>query len=328
MPAASVTGPMRSAVSRADSGSVVDSPNRVWPGATRSMSVPRASSSASRSARLDAEIPTTATIAAMPMAIPSAVSAVRSGRDRSPIVPTRSRSRPCMPARREPSAARCTPSRRRDVVDDPAVEQGDPPGGAGRDLAVVGDQDDRPPARVEVGEQPDDGLARAAVEVARSARRRARSPGHRPAPGRWRHAGARRRTARRDGGRRARRARRRPAPRRRRARRRRLGTPAYSSPSATFSSADSPSTRWNCWKTNPIRRPRTAARRASRSALDVVTVDAHGARRRSLQGADDVDQRRLAGSGRSDDDDELAGHAPSGRCRRGRAPAGSRSSAW
>ena len=29
MPAASVTGPMRSAVSRADSGSVVDSPNRV-----------------------------------------------------------------------------------------------------------------------------------------------------------------------------------------------------------------------------------------------------------------------------------------------------------
>ena len=39
--------------------------------------VPSSSSWASRSARLDAEMPTTATIAAMPMAMPSAVSTVR-----------------------------------------------------------------------------------------------------------------------------------------------------------------------------------------------------------------------------------------------------------
>ena len=48
IPAASVTGPMRSAVARADSGRVTDSPNGVWPGATRSRSVPSSSSSASR----------------------------------------------------------------------------------------------------------------------------------------------------------------------------------------------------------------------------------------------------------------------------------------
>lgn len=89
IPAASATGPIRRAVSRADSGSVTSSPRVVCPGATRNRSVPSASSSATRSARLDAEIPTTATIAAMPMATPSAVSEVRSGRARSPTVPTR-----------------------------------------------------------------------------------------------------------------------------------------------------------------------------------------------------------------------------------------------
>ena len=56
------------------------------------MSVPSPSSWASTSARLDAEIPTTATIAAMPMAMPRAVSAVRDRRARRPTVPTRARS--------------------------------------------------------------------------------------------------------------------------------------------------------------------------------------------------------------------------------------------
>ncbi len=92
MPAASVTGPMRSAVARADSGRVAASPNGVWPGATRSRSVPSSSSSASRLARLDAEIPTTATMAAMPMAMPSAVSDVRSRRACSPTAAVRNRS--------------------------------------------------------------------------------------------------------------------------------------------------------------------------------------------------------------------------------------------
>ena len=46
------------------------SPNAVWPGAARSIPVPSESISASTSARLDAEMPTTATIAAIPMAMP------------------------------------------------------------------------------------------------------------------------------------------------------------------------------------------------------------------------------------------------------------------
>ena len=91
-PAADVTGPMRSATARAESGSVVASPKAVCPGATRSMSVPSPSSWARTSARLDAEIPTTATIAAIPIAMPSDVSAVRDLLARRPIVPTRARS--------------------------------------------------------------------------------------------------------------------------------------------------------------------------------------------------------------------------------------------
>jgi hypothetical protein len=83
---------MRPAVSRASSGSVVSSPNADWPGAARSMPVPSESISANRSALLDDEMPTTATIAAMPMAMPSAVRLVRSRRLRSPIVPARSTS--------------------------------------------------------------------------------------------------------------------------------------------------------------------------------------------------------------------------------------------
>ena len=91
-PAALVTGATRPAVSRAVVGSVVDSPNIVWPGATRNRSVPRLSISAIRSARLDAEIPTTATMAAIPMAIPRDVNVVRKGRERNPTVPTRNTS--------------------------------------------------------------------------------------------------------------------------------------------------------------------------------------------------------------------------------------------
>ena len=84
IPAVIVTGPMRAATSRADSGNVVESPDIVWPGCTRKRSVPRASMRAMTSARLDDEMPTTATIAAIPMAIPSAVSSVRNRRERKP----------------------------------------------------------------------------------------------------------------------------------------------------------------------------------------------------------------------------------------------------
>ena len=58
----------------ASAGSFDWSPSTDWPGVTSSRLVPSRSSRPSRSARLDAEMPSTATIAAMPMAIPSAVS--------------------------------------------------------------------------------------------------------------------------------------------------------------------------------------------------------------------------------------------------------------
>ena len=258
---------------------------------------------------------------------------MRSRRARSPIVPTRSEVGDAQPAARPTvrRSGRAIASRRdrRDVVDDPAVEHRDPPGRAGGDLAVVGDQHDRAARCVELGEQVRRSRRRCGCRGCRSARRRARSPGRRRGPGRWRPAGARRPTA---------------APGRWPARSASptassasrgsaqplppAGTPAYSRPSATFSSAVSRSTRWNCWNTNPMRRPRTADSRPSRSVLDVVAVDAHGARRRSLQGADDVQQRRLARARRADDDDELAAADRRGRRRRAPAPAGCPGTPW
>ena len=127
-------------------------------------------------------------------------SVVRSRRARSPIVPTRSRSPARQPAGRGRRPGRGSRRDRRDVVDHPAVEQRRPGGGAGRDLAVVGDQHDRPALGVEVGEQRRRWPRRCGCRGCRSARRRARSPDRRRAPGRSRPAGARRRTARPGGG--------------------------------------------------------------------------------------------------------------------------------
>ena len=62
------------------------------PGATRSRFVPSRSICASRSAFEDSEIPSTATIDATPIAIPSADSAARARRVRSPSAPVRSTS--------------------------------------------------------------------------------------------------------------------------------------------------------------------------------------------------------------------------------------------
>ena len=190
---------------------------------------------------------------------------MRERRARRPIVPTRARSTrrsrlTSSPARRHAHAARL-----RDVLGDPAVEDGDAPGGARRDLAFVGDQHDRPAPLVEVGEEADDRVAGAAVEVAgrfvgeddRRVADEGAGDGDALALAARQRAGTVQRPRRRGRPRRAR-----PAPARRR---RRRGTPAYSSPSATFSSAVSRSTRWNCWNTNPMRRPRTAVRRRSPS---------------------------------------------------------------
>ena len=75
------------------SGSTASSPKNDWPGATRSRFVPSWSSSASRSAFEDSEMPSTATIDATPIAIPSADSAARARRVRRPSAPVRRTSR-------------------------------------------------------------------------------------------------------------------------------------------------------------------------------------------------------------------------------------------
>ena len=83
----------RRSIDGAASGSTASSPRNDCPGATRSRFVPSRSSCASRSAFEDSEMPSTATIAAMPIAMPSADSAARSRRVRSPSEPVRTMSR-------------------------------------------------------------------------------------------------------------------------------------------------------------------------------------------------------------------------------------------
>ena len=134
--------------------------------------MPSASSWASRSARLDAEMPTTATIAAMPMAMPSAVSSVRDRRSAARPTAVRARS-----TRRSRRAARAS-CRGSLVVDHHAVAQLDTRRGAARrDLAVVGDQHDRRPAACRSREQRRGSRRRCGCRGCRWARRRARSPG-------------------------------------------------------------------------------------------------------------------------------------------------------
>ena len=91
--AADSTGPMRRIIAGAVVGRVLASPNTELPGSTCNRLVPNSSSSARRSALLDAEMPTTATMAAIPMAMPRAVRTVRARLARSPPVPTASTSR-------------------------------------------------------------------------------------------------------------------------------------------------------------------------------------------------------------------------------------------
>ena len=79
--------------------------------------------------------------------------------------------------------------------------------------------------------------------------------------------------------------------------------------------------RWNCWKTKPIRPARSAASSAVRQRRDVEAGDRDAARRRAVQRAHQVQQRRLPRARRADDRDELAGqhrerHAPQGLHRR------------
>ena len=125
-PAAAVTGPMRAVVSPRRLGQRRRVAERRLPGRDPQQVGAEARRAGRRrrpgsTPRCRRRRPSTA----MPMAMPSAVSAVRERRARSPIVPTRARS---TRRSRLPVAARCSCARLRDVVGDPAVEDRDAPG--------------------------------------------------------------------------------------------------------------------------------------------------------------------------------------------------------
>ena len=181
------------------SGSVASSPSSPGPGATVSRLVPSASSWACRSARDDSDRPSTPTSAVMPIATPSADSAVRPLRTVSPRAPSRSRSaaptavRPASrrprPVMRTARAGHVSCSTRPSRIDDHARQPA-------RDLLVVRDHDDRRALVVQRVEELQDGRAGGLVEVAgrlvgqQDPRARARAPARR------RPAGTRRPTAR------------------------------------------------------------------------------------------------------------------------------------
>ena len=83
---------MRPIMPGAASGSGTDWPLKFWPVVTSSRLVPSWLISASSPAWLEEESPSTATIAATPIAIPSAESAERRRRVRTPMLASRARS--------------------------------------------------------------------------------------------------------------------------------------------------------------------------------------------------------------------------------------------
>src|ERR1700689_1765161 len=86
------TGLMRAIIAGATSGSSAVLPAKLWPLVTVRRFVPRRSISDSSPAWLEEDRPSTATIAATPIAIPSAESPARMRRVRSPTLATRARS--------------------------------------------------------------------------------------------------------------------------------------------------------------------------------------------------------------------------------------------
>src|SRR5258708_36837526 len=76
---AAMAGPMVATIAGAVAGRVTVWPLNAWPGVTVSRLVPSASISATSWARLEPEIPSTATLGAMPSATPTADRMARAG---------------------------------------------------------------------------------------------------------------------------------------------------------------------------------------------------------------------------------------------------------
>ena len=147
-------------------GSSAVPPVRLWPLLTVSRLVPSWLISASRPAWEDADRPSTATMAATPIAIPSADSPARSFRVRSPTVESRARSESGSRLRLRAAAVTTAPRWRAGVGDDVAVEDLDCAGHALGDGVVVGDDHDGRAGLVELIDQGQDGLPGRLVEVA------------------------------------------------------------------------------------------------------------------------------------------------------------------
>ena len=221
-------------------------------------------------------------------------------------------------------AASCRRRQRRQrllalVPHDLPVEQGHTPRHARRQLAVVRDHDDRRARAVQVAQQVHHRGAGAAVEVARRlvGQDQRRLADQRP---RDRHPLAlAARQLRRPVPQPVARGRRAPAPPRRAAAARATGTPAYSRPVATLSTAVRASSRWKRWNTKPMRRARRADSWRSRQPPRCrAPASAHAAGARPVEQAHELQQRRLARARRADDGEQLAVARPSARRRAGR----------
>src|SRR5580692_13147274 len=153
-----VTGPMRDTMPSAVTGSSVGWPKPVLCGCTV-IRLPSWPSSFSRPVFDDWEMPSTPTMAAMPILMPSADSAARTRRLRNPRLATQSRSR------RESRDLPLSRTGRR-VTDDPPVADLDAAFHGGGDVGVVGDDHDRGAVAVQLTEQFEDGRAGCGVQVA------------------------------------------------------------------------------------------------------------------------------------------------------------------
>src|SRR6202034_375152 len=153
-----VTGPMRDTMPSAVVGSSVGCPKAVLCGCTVRR-LPSWPNSCSRPAFDDWEMPRTPTMAAMPMLMPSADSAARTRRLRSPRLPTRSRS---AAVSREAPGSRT----RARITDDHPVTDLDARVGGGGHTGVVGDDHDRGAALMQPAQQVQDRPAGRGVQVA------------------------------------------------------------------------------------------------------------------------------------------------------------------